>query len=108
MRKGGSIVKRERESAWKFRGSSYRESGELLSASGAQQTEEDQQWADAHPVAAWQGVAPNLRTLRLSHAFFLSTQKRTPLFLEYFECVSLKIRNSPCAQKKKKRCVRWS
>lgn len=32
--------------------SSYRESGELLRAPGAQQTEEDQQRRDAHPVAA--------------------------------------------------------
>lgn len=35
-------------------GSSYRESGELLSASTAQQTEEEQQRTEAHPDAAWQ------------------------------------------------------
>lgn len=31
-----------------------RKSGELLSASSAEQTEEDQQQTDAHPDAAWQ------------------------------------------------------
>lgn len=35
---------------WDFCGASYRESGELLSASSAQQTEEDQQRTEAHPV----------------------------------------------------------
>lgn len=32
----------------------YRDCGELLSAPIAEQTEEEQQRADAHPVPAWQ------------------------------------------------------
>lgn len=44
---------------------SYRDCGELLSASIAQQTEEEQQRVDAHPVPAWQYVS-KLRTVQNS------------------------------------------
>lgn len=73
-------------------GLSYRESGELLSASGAQQTEEDQQWADAHPVAAWQGVAPNYARSKMYSSAFLRLFTQS----DFFGGVSQDI---PCAQK---------